>query len=66
MITISNQDRDNIIRYLELMIENTADQNGLRIANHRRMARFLIEKLSAKQSFSLSALPEDIRTLLKK
>ena len=63
MFTISNQQMDYIIKYIELMIENT-DTAKTTDYNTVRMARILIAKLRAKKPFSTQGLPDDIKRLL--
>lgn len=63
MFTISNQQMDYIIKYIELMIEKT-DTAKTTDYNKVRMARFLIAKLRAKKPFSIQGLPDDIKRLL--
>lgn len=63
MFTISNQQMDNIIKYIELMIEKT-DTTKTTDYNTVRMARILIAKLRAKKPFSTQGLPDDIKRLL--
>lgn len=63
MFTVSNQQMEYIIKYIELMIERmdtakTTDYNTV------RMARILIAKLRAKKPFSTQGLPDDIKRLL--
>lgn len=65
MYVISNQDRDYIIRFLEMMIANTP-RKGLTAINAVRVAGLLKKKLETKQPFSLSELPTDIKNLLAK
>ena len=63
MFTISNQQMDYIIKYIELMIEKT-DAAKTTDYNTVRMARILIAKLRAKKPFSTQGLPDDIKRLL--
>lgn len=63
MFTISNQQMDYIIKYIELMIEKT-DTAKTNDYNTVRMARILIAKLRAKKPFSIQGLPDDIKRLL--
>lgn len=63
MFTISNQQMDYIIKYIELMIEKT-DTAKTTDYNTVRMARILIAKLRAKKPFSTQGLPDDIKRLL--
>ena len=63
MFTISNQQMDYIIKYIELMIEKT-DTAKTTDYNTVRMARILIAKLRAKKPFSIQGLPDDIKRLL--
>lgn len=63
MFTVSNQQMEYIIKYIELMIERT-DTAKTTDYNTVRMARILIAKLRAKKSFSPQGLPDDIKRLL--
>lgn len=62
MFTVSNQQMEYIIKYIELMIERT-DTAKTTDYNTVRMARILIAKLRAKKSFSTQGLPDDIKRL---
>ena len=65
MYTVSNSDMGYIIKYIELMIENTDPHSrSLRTQNNVRMAKNLVEKLKAKQPFSAFSLPDDIKKTL--
>lgn len=63
MFTVSNQQMEYIIKYIELMIERT-DTAKITDYNTVRMVRILIAKLRAKKSFSTQGLPDDIKRLL--
>lgn len=63
MFTVSNQQMEYIIKYIELMIEKT-DTSKTTDYNTVRMARNLIAKLRAKKPFSSQEFPDDIRRLL--
>lgn len=63
MFTVSNQQMEYIIKYIELMIEKT-DTAKTTDYNTVRMARILIAKLRAKKPFSTQGLPDDIKRLL--
>ena len=63
MFTVSNQQMEYIIKYIELMIEKT-DTSKTTDYNTVRMARNLIAKLRAKKPFSTQGLPDDIKRLL--
>lgn len=63
MYVISNQDRDYIIKFLDMMRANTPTKN-LTAINAVRVAGLLKKKLEMKQPFSLSELPTDIRKFL--
>lgn len=65
MYVISNQDRDYLIKFLDLMIAHTPTQS-LTSRNQVRLAGLLKKKLETKQPFSLSELPTDIRSFLSK
>lgn len=63
MFTVSNQQMEYIIKYIELMIEKT-DTVKTTDYNTVRMARILIAKLRVKKPFSTQGLPDDIKRLL--
>lgn len=63
MYVISNQDRDYIIKYLDLMIQHTPKRNLTEI-NAVRVAGILKKKLETKQPFSLSDLPTELQKFL--
>ena len=63
MFTVSNQQMEYIIKYIELMIEKT-DTAKTTDYNTVRMARILITKLRAKKPFSTQGLPDDIKRLV--
>lgn len=63
MFTVSNQQMEYIIKYIELMIEKT-DTAKTTDYNTVRMARILIAKLRTKKPFSTQGLPDDIKRLL--
>ena len=60
MILISNRQRDDIVRYLDLLC-NRLNGRGSKEFNTRRLARLLIKALQEKQP-----LPEDIAAPFKK
>lgn len=63
MFTVSNQQMEYIIKYIELMIKRT-DTAKTTDYNTVRMARILIAKLRAKKPFPTQGLPDDIKRLL--
>ena len=63
MFTVSNQQMEYIIKYIEMMIERTYTAKTTDY-NTVRMARILIAKLRAKKPFSTQGLPDDIKRLL--
>lgn len=63
MFTISNQDRDYIIKFLDLMIQYTPKRN-LTLSNAVRVAGILKKKLETKQPFSLSDIPTELQKFL--
>ena len=63
MFTVSNQQMEYIIKYIELMIEKT-DTAKTTDYNTVRMARILIAKLRVNKPFSTQGLPDDIKRLL--
>ena len=64
MIIISNKQRDDILRYIELMCDNLHGQDT-RTFNTKRLARNLANRLKAKQPFSASDLPVQLKILGK-
>ena len=61
MIMISNKQRDDIIRYLTEFTEGLQSVKSTRTYNTRRLARKLIQVLSAKKPVPLSELPEQLK-----
>ncbi len=64
MIIISNRQRDDILRYIDLMCEALQGQDT-RTYNTKRLARNLAARLKAKQQFSASDLPAQSEFLAK-
>lgn len=64
MIIISNKQRDDILRYIDLMCE-ALQGNDTRTFNTKRLARNLANRLKAKQSFATSDLPVQLKNLAK-
>lgn len=64
MILISDRQRDDICKYLDLMCESLTGQDN-RTYNTKRLARILARKLRAKQPLSASELPEGMKHLAK-
>lgn len=64
MVIISNRQRDDIIRYIDLMCEAMQGQDT-RTYNTKRLARNLAARLKAKQSFPASDLPVHLKNLGK-
>lgn len=58
---ISNKQRDDIIRYLTEFTEGLQSVKSTRTYNTRRLARKLIQVLSAKKPVPLSELPEQLK-----
>jgi hypothetical protein len=52
MILLSNQHRDELIRYLDMLIEICSDDRNSRVQNAVRRAKILKRELEKKQSFS--------------
>nr|DAZ26216.1 MAG TPA: hypothetical protein [Caudoviricetes sp.] len=63
MIAISNQQRDEIIRYIDYMCETNKDvsSRNTRVFNLCRRAKILRRELMKKTSFSASELPEKLK-----
>lgn len=61
MIMISNKQRDDIVRYLTEFTEGLQSVKSTRTYNTRRLARKLIQVLSAKKPVPLSELPEQLK-----
>lgn len=60
MIIISNKQRDDIVRYLDLLCQ-FLEGNDTRTYNTKRLARILSKKLNSKQPISASELPEQLK-----
>lgn len=60
MITISNKQRDDIVRYLDLLCQ-TLEGDNTRIFNTKRLARKLSKTLESKRPVSASELPEQLK-----
>lgn len=59
MITISNKQRDDIVRYLDLLCQ-TLEGDSTRIYNTKRLARKLSKTLESKQPARASELPKQL------
>ncbi len=59
MITISNKQRDDIVRYLDLLCQ-TLEGDSTRIFNTKRLARKLSKTLESKQPVRASELSEQL------
>lgn len=64
MIIISNKQRDDILRYIDLMCEALQGKDT-RTHNTKRLARNLANKLKAKQPIDASDLPAQLKNLAK-
>lgn len=64
MIIISNKQRDDILRYIDLMCEALQGKDT-RTYNTKRLARNLANKLKAKHSFAASDLPVQLKNHAK-
>lgn len=62
MIIISNKQRDDIVRYLNLLCQ-FLEGNDTRTYNTKRLARILSKKLNSKQPISASELPEQLKKI---
>lgn len=60
MIIISNKQRDDIVRYLDLLCQ-TLEGDDTKTYNTKRLARILSKKLNSKQPISASELPEQLK-----
>lgn len=60
MITISNKQRDDIVRYLDLLCQ-TLEGDSTRIFNTKRLARKLSKMLESKQPIPASELSERLK-----
>lgn len=60
MITISNKQRDDIVRYLDLLCQ-TLEGDSTRIFNTKRLARKLSKTLESKQPIPASELSERLK-----
>jgi len=65
MIIISNRQRDDILRYIDLLCE-TLQGKDTRTYNTKRLARNLASRLKAKQPFAASDLPVQLKNLGKR
>lgn len=61
MIMISNKQRDDIVRYLTEFTERMQSVKSTRAYNTRRLARKLVQVLSAKKPVPLSELSEQLK-----
>lgn len=61
MIMISNKQRDDIVRYLTEFTEGMQSVKSTQAYNTRRLARKLVQVLSAKKPVPLSELPEQLK-----
>lgn len=61
MIMISNKQRDDIVRYHTEFTEGMQSVKSTRAYNTRRLARKLVQVLSAKKPVPLSELPEQLK-----
>jgi hypothetical protein len=59
MITISNKQRDDIVRYLDLLCQ-TLEGDSTRIFNTKRLASKLSKTLESKQPVRASELSEQL------
>lgn len=59
MITISNKQQDDIVRYLDLLCQ-TLEGDSTRNLNTKRLARKLSKTLESKQPVRASELPEQL------
>lgn len=57
MIVISNQQRDEAVRYINIMVDCLKGSKGLRAHNTVRMAKILKRKLLARPTIPASDLP---------
>jgi len=64
MITISNKQRDDIVRYLDILCQTITGRDS-RSVNTKRLVRNLAKGLKAKLPFDASALPDTIKTYQK-
>ena len=61
MIAISNKQRDDIVRYIDLMCDALKGEDT-RTYNTKRLARKLSKQLRAKQPLSAESMSEQFRT----
>lgn len=64
MIIITNKQRDDILRYIDLMCEALQGKDT-RTYNTKRLARNLANRLKAKQPFAASDLPVQLKNHAK-
>lgn len=60
MIVISNKQRDDIVRYLDLLCQ-TLQGNDTRTYNTKRLARILSKRLNAKKPIPSDELTERLK-----
>lgn len=65
MIIISNRQRDDILRYIDLLCDALQGKDT-RTYNTKRLARNLAARLKAKQPFDASELPVQLKNLGKR
>lgn len=61
MIVISNQQRDEAVRYIDIMVDCLKGSKGLRAHNTVRMAKILKRKLLARPTIPASDLPQKVK-----
>ena len=68
MVVIPNSDRDDMVRYIDLLCEAYKEKaaDSTVAYNLVRRAGLLRKSLVGRQPFSLSDIPEDVRTDITK
>lgn len=65
MYIISDRDMEQCLEYIAIARENLTSRK-LRVLNKARLADMLTKKLTAKQPFPLSLLPDDVQREMRK
>ncbi len=64
MILLSNKQRDDIVRYLDILCRTLTSRDSQTV-NTKRLVRNLAKGLKAKQPFDASALPDNLKNFAK-
>lgn len=58
MVIISNSQRDQVVRYLQILCSNLVTRTDLRSINTRRMASRLVRQLVSRPAVGADELPK--------